>query len=312
MFSKNLSPLAKKVIQLLGQYDTWRQFDDKKFLNDDDWEKTVMPFQFGFRAKFNDPVKISDYIETLNSQKPDITAESILGPICDFGKSVLDYQSKLDEVNVRNNSFEMDFEFQGKSLKAICLNSTVFNSAVFKSTYYNGYHDLMLAFQYSGKTDKYKFSLYTTKSEIDILSIAKSLGGGGHPMACGFEVPANKILIDKKIISIFRPSKTFSADVGHLEFTEDPVKDLVESFEGPKVQSLSPEDVADALGDAERFAQHAPPVVNKKGYMEKFDQDDNRYVIPIAYSKRFETALAEMIETESREEFDKNYLKYKI
>lgn len=299
IFDKDLSKNAKKVIQLLGQYDTWRMFDDKKFINDDDWNNTVLPFQYGMRAKFNDPEKISDYLERLGSyDKKDNKTESssILQSIIDVGEDIIIYQEKIDETNIKNNSFEMDFDFKGNTYKAICLNSTVFNSNVFKSVYYDGYHDLMLAFQYCGKNDKFKFTLYTTKDEVNILEIAKSFGGGGHKQACGFEVEASKITFNKKVISIFNNQKSdIPKNIGHLDFFEE-------------LEKNEDDIIFDDLDKID--AEINPPIEEKKpfrvpaGYMLKTDEDGHNYWIPIAQSKIFEEMLLEIIGKEYDEAED--------
>lgn len=304
LFDKNLSKTGKKVIQLLGQYDTWREFPENQFVNDEDWNEITLPFQYGMRAQFNNPVKISDYLEHLKCTENVPMSGDKIKPIIDIGKFVIDYQVKLDETNMAANSFEMDFDFDGKVYKAICLNSTVFNSNVFKSVYFDQYHDLMIAFQYSGKKDKYKFSIYTTKEEVNILGIAKSFGGGGHKKACGFEISAEQINIEKKVISIFNNRRKDKADknVGFLEFLED---------EDPLEEKVLPN----------KPHVNIPPIVEKKiefpklpkGYLYRVDEQGRFYWIALHLSKKFETAVALTIGENSKKDleiFENEYLKY--
>lgn len=68
------------------------------------------------------------------------------------------------------------------------LNSNQFNSLAFDTIYDEKLHDLMMMFQYEGARSLWKFSIYTTKPEIDCSLIAKSLGGGGHRSASGFQL----------------------------------------------------------------------------------------------------------------------------
>lgn len=292
IFNKHLNSASKKVIQLLGQYDTWRQFDDKKFVNDDNWNEVVIPFQYGMRARYNNPESIADFIATLNNfelyqpKNSDLGShiQNVLDPIIELGKSIVKYQENLDETNMKNNSFEMDFDFEGKSYKAICLNSTVFNSGVFKSIYYDQYHDLMLAFQYCGKTDKYKFSLYTTKEDVNILGIAKSFGGGGHVQACGFELPAVDVSIQKNVISIFnnRKKDPFEKNIGFLEFMED-----VDPIDEDVFKDIPEGEVSLPPAPATESPKFKPP----KGYLLREDDDGHWYWIPLHLSKKFETGL---------------------
>ena len=58
----------------------------------------------------------------------------------------------------------------------------------FEGYYHQDVHDAMLAYLFDGKKKKWTFSLYTTNDEVDILSVATKLGGGGHKKACGFQL----------------------------------------------------------------------------------------------------------------------------
>lgn len=287
MFDKNLTKTSKKAISLLGQYDTWRQFDERKFVDDSDWDSTVLPFQFGLRAKFNDPEKISDFIDSLNlKDKKNESYESLFDDIKNQGKLIIEYQERIDQTNVKGNAFEMDFDFDGKTYKAVCLNSTVFNSNVFKSVYYENYHDIMIAFQYNGKTDRYKFSMYTTKEDVNILGIAKSFGGGGHAKACGFEIPANNIEIKKSVISIFNNKKSdIPKNLGVLEFDDMIAKEDEVVFDDvPKIENKEVSDFK-----------------MPKGYMLKHDDKNRCYWIQTAFSKKFETSVSLIVGKEYEE-----------
>lgn len=81
-------------------------------------------------------------------------------------------------------SFESEFE--GK--RAICLNGGGFNSDVFKSISNPDKHDIMMPFQYDGKTGLWTISIYSINPEIDCSILAKKMLGGGHKGAAGFTV----------------------------------------------------------------------------------------------------------------------------
>jgi hypothetical protein len=80
-----------------------------------------------------------------------------------------------------------------------------FNSNSFESAYNPEFHDAMMPFNYDGQTRMWNFSLYTTKPEVDILSIAKQYGGGGHKQACGFQLPNNKVNFIENGIQLGEP-----------------------------------------------------------------------------------------------------------
>ena len=73
-------------------------------------------------------------------------------------------------------------------LRAICLNTNLMNTQTFQSIWDPKKWDIMIPFNYSGKTNLWTVSLYTTHSHIDCSCIAKERGGGGHKKAAGFIV----------------------------------------------------------------------------------------------------------------------------
>lgn len=95
------------------------------------------------------------------------------------GEIILSYQKKQNEIQSKNS-----FEAKILGLRAICLNTVNFNSMAFDNVYNEENHDLMITFQFNGKN--WKFSLYSTKDEIDCSEIAKKFNGGGHKKASGF------------------------------------------------------------------------------------------------------------------------------
>ena len=176
---KYLFPNEKtpRAIELLGQYDTWRN-QDKEL-----WENQILPFQFGMRMKCSSPetfpMHLLESTPVLSSVSKGLDVEKII----DTGNIILEYQRTMNEAACRA-SFE--FEFEG--LRAICLNGGGFNSDVFKSVYDPEKHDIMMPFRFAGTQKEWVFSMYSTKPEIDVSVIAKKWGGGGHKGAAGFQV----------------------------------------------------------------------------------------------------------------------------
>ncbi len=173
LFPDERMPIA---IELLGIYDTWRNADRKK------WEVWVMPFQYGMRLRCNSPesfpIHLLDHKTTeigMREQQDEILR------INQDGIAVLAYQSHINITTCKKSAFECQFE----GLRAIAMNSSVFNSDIFKSVYDPEKHDVMMPFQFNGK--EWVISMYTTK-DIDLSVIAKKHGGGGHAKACGMQV----------------------------------------------------------------------------------------------------------------------------
>ena len=161
-----------EAVELLGEYDTWRNGNKIR------WENHVLPFQFGMRQICNSPETFPDY---LLEKKNTRFGQDVLNVIRD-GKLILSYQAMINESQCKRAAFESTLG----GLRAICLNGGGLGSDTFKSVYDETKHDLMIPFQFNGKF--WTVSLYTTKDEVDCSAIAKSMGGGGHKKAAGFQV----------------------------------------------------------------------------------------------------------------------------
>lgn len=166
-------PTPQSII-LLGKYDTWRNQDKYR------WDNVILPFQFGMRSECNSPETFPVNLLTCNEGEEVL----LLIDIIESGQAILKYQNQLNADLCKLLSFETHFG----NLRAICLNGGGFNSDVFKSVYDESKHDIMILFVYDGTIKQWKFSLYTTKGEIDCSKIAKLYGGGGHVKAAGFQV----------------------------------------------------------------------------------------------------------------------------
>lgn len=154
-------------IELLGMYDSWRNHDKDK------WDNMILPFQYGMRLTANN-------IDNFNNKL--LYDDTLVDKIIEVGKNILKYQSQIDDKLCKDNSFECEFH----GYKAICLNGGGFNSGVFKSMYDENKHDIMIPFMYNG--NEWKFSLYSTKKDVDCSKLAKLYGGGGHFSAAGFQI----------------------------------------------------------------------------------------------------------------------------
>ena len=161
-------------VKLLGQYDTWRNTTDKKFVTDMNWN-IVLEHQYGFRLN----LALQDIQQALMVNY----LEHIFN-----GKTILAYQSQLNAT-----AMQRSFDFELCGLKIIACEGVQFNSNSFDVVYNPEFHDAMMPFNFDGQTKKWNFSLYTTKPEVDILSVAKLFGGGGHKQACGFQVAADRV-----------------------------------------------------------------------------------------------------------------------
>jgi len=169
-----------EFVRLLGRYDIW----DKS----DEWETKILPFQWGMRNIHSDPIIDSIWKDLFRD-------ESLINSILHDGEIILKYQRKMYSGLMKTYSFSAtlaDFP----DLRLICLNSPGGNSMMFEEKWDPLLYDAMFAFTCKG--DSFVCSLYTSK-DLDLSTIAKSYGGGGHAQACGFLV--KKLNINNGIIS---------------------------------------------------------------------------------------------------------------
>ena len=165
---------APTLIQYLSTYDTW----NKERMN---WTD-VMYVQYGVRYNVGldveKAVKLLDLIEE--------EEELSIGTIEAVGEVILSWTDQINEGYVKCSAFE------GKicGVKAVFMNTNVFNSNVFKS--YQGEYEVMVPFRYE-KTGLVRFSIYADHNDkVNCAEMAERFGGGGHKGAAGFQLDMEK------------------------------------------------------------------------------------------------------------------------
>ena len=73
-------------------------------------------------------------------------------------------------------------------LKFLVCNQGFTNSQLFESKFDPNKHDAVMAIFYKGPENGWTISMYSPDQKQDVSIIAKKMGGGGHPCACGFQV----------------------------------------------------------------------------------------------------------------------------
>lgn len=166
-------PLA---VRLAGEYDIW----DKR-------DPNAEVFQFGLRSRELDE---DDWRKLLCSHFP-MFVESL----CANGRLLQRYQQQHDASIVNHRSFIIDWE----GLRFLTLNTARCNSLTFtaRDVPETG-HDALLAFYYDGR--KWTVSLYHARhrTDLDLSTIARKYGGGGHRGACGFTAGKLPFLVEAK------------------------------------------------------------------------------------------------------------------
>lgn len=159
------------AIKLLGRYDVWDMSDLHL------WENRILPFQYGMRAVCNNLGTFPRGL--LNNDSATIHR---IDEIIEIGESIMHYQEMQNEKMAQSIAFEAIW----KGFKVILMNVGGANSKMFDSVYDPKKHELMMPFVFTGK--HWKVSIYSTHDHIDCGDIARSMGGGGHHSAAGFQV----------------------------------------------------------------------------------------------------------------------------
>ena len=176
---KGLRSITNAAIEL-----TWLYFiPDKEVplgvkllaLNDlfDLKDKRVRPFEFAFQSLgVNRPYEKvwRDLFE--NNIDVDLMVEK--------GTAILSYIKNRDYRLVRNMAFEGKFQ----NLRFLAANTAQAGSDFFDSLDNVKNYDFMVCFSLN-KRNKWNFSFRTTRDDVDVSLIAKTLGGGGHKKASG-------------------------------------------------------------------------------------------------------------------------------
>jgi len=155
-------PLA---VHWLGRYDIWKHEDIPGCLE----------FQYGMRLKNTWPE------EEIWTWLLDPKCDAWSCKVAEEGKTCLAYERKMNESFCHAYAFETELD----GLRCIAINKGMTNSLVLESVYDRAKHDAMLTFAF--RKGQWTISLYSDKPEIDVSTICKARGGGGHRGAAGFQ-----------------------------------------------------------------------------------------------------------------------------
>lgn len=163
------------VVKLLSAYDVW---DHNRF----EWSD-VLSFQYGMRGYCG--LDVDMVREVLNKANGEFVSDMIRN-----GEAIIEYIIEKNRGEMKMFSFEADIF----GYKAICMNTTEFNSTTFESMYDPRKHDLMMPFCWNGRF--FRCSFYTTKEEVDVSALARKAnpGGGGHKAAAGFQLSVEDMM----------------------------------------------------------------------------------------------------------------------
>lgn len=163
---------ATILIKYLSAYDVW----DKERFN---WD-LIMNIQYGVRSRVG--LDVSKAVSLLSRTM----SPTFIRDLAEEGRVILSWTDQVNEGYVKCSAFE------GKicGVKAVFMNTNVFNSNVFKS--YTSDYEVMVPFRYE-KNGLVRFSIYADHNDkVNCAEMAERFGGGGHVGAAGFQLDMEK------------------------------------------------------------------------------------------------------------------------
>ena len=160
------------IVELVGKYDTWRANGTNE------WEATVLPMKYYLYGKVNKPEDVKNY---WFDSVEELYHEDIIDNMLEIGKSIMEYERKMDES--KTNSYA--FERKAYGLRALCINANFMSSETMITKFDSSKHDIMIGFAYNG--NNWGISLRGIEGGVDVSQIAKERGGGGHSQSAGFQ-----------------------------------------------------------------------------------------------------------------------------
>ena len=161
----NCSKATARLVDLVDLYDRWKFKDnlDPVYLND---------YLYGSTQVY----VMSPVVEAMITNISEVELDKWLS----IGKQYRELKVQMNEITA--SSFSFNTVFHGYNVLAIEArgNSQLLGNAI------NEY-PFIIVFHYDNRKKTFTYSLFKRESsDVDILSIAKEYGGGGHVCACGF------------------------------------------------------------------------------------------------------------------------------
>lgn len=185
-----------RLIELLGLYDSFRHKGTPE-------EKYVLEFQYGARLHITDVNTAFKYIEDSfeRTEYHRMGRQVQVGMFHEDGEKIYAYLCEDARVSYKNG-FPVEFEEEEwvynpndilyHERKFIAVNRERFNPINFGIDYHADGYDGCACFHFDGK--QWVFSLYNDNGRVDVSTIAKSFGGGGHKSASGMRLSHDQFM----------------------------------------------------------------------------------------------------------------------
>jgi len=171
-----------EIVRLLGRYDCFGHKGTPE-------EQKVLEFQYGAREC------IINYDDAYRYLMNDINGSTVVNVLHHNGSIIYGYLC-TDAKQSYKNGFPIIFDVPelagypengGKGYKFICINKERFNPINFGIKYHEDGYDGCACFHRTSD-GFWAFSLYNDNGNVDVSTICKQYGGGGHKGAAGFRI----------------------------------------------------------------------------------------------------------------------------
>ena len=182
----------KRFVDLVANYDIHNKTET--------WYSEILPFSFALRAVEMDLTEDEGkkfWKEVLKNAKDKDTFEDFIQDMLYDGERIAAYCFQENHSLVKSYGFPINLD----GFKIFAVNKGIGGSVVFEGMELSDY-DGVMCFVYNGKSNYYSCSVYTDKADVDLTSIFKKYGGGGHKNAGNFRSASLKI-----VNGIFIPEK---------------------------------------------------------------------------------------------------------
>lgn len=176
-----------RLVETIGTFDTWKK--NNKYVSFEDANKCMI----GFVGEILSPEDKSllTYFNEEYSNKEKNNDKDLTESFIEYGNIVLKYLNNFQNKKISNNHFIS--KILGHS--AVVVNCPLKGSSPLIDSYTKSGADIMCIYFFDG--DKWQYSFYTEKENIDVSLIARMLSkddtgiGGGHKKAAGCTLTKN-------------------------------------------------------------------------------------------------------------------------
>lgn len=156
-----------KGVEMISLFDTWQH----------EFKSEILDFCKGLETNTGLSVDSQSWEYIFDNRLEFMQSMGVSGTII----------NKYITTSHKQYALEHAFETELDGYKAIAINKAFGGAMMFDAVWDEEKYDIMIAFS-RRNNGLWRFSLYTTKKNVDCSAIATKWGGGGHKAAAGFSI----------------------------------------------------------------------------------------------------------------------------